>query len=301
MQSNFRKTAFVLSALLCLSFFSCGTSEIGIDIDGSEVEPDLIREGFVLIPAGSFTMGSPRNESERSNEEQHEVTITRSFYAQIHEVTQGEWETLMGNNPSYFSSSGNGVDCGSDCPVENVTWYESLAYANALSASEDLQECYVLSGCENSPGNDMECTDVSWNSDCLGYRLPTEAEWEYVARAGTTTAYYNGNDPDQLGDIAWYEDNSSSTTHPVAQLEANSWGFYDMIGNVWEWCWDGYEPNYSLLSVTDPTGLNTSFYRVNRGGSWLIPASLARSASRQSIAPKTRYRGLGFRLVSSAP
>ena len=242
-------------------------------------------------------MGSPNNESGRNSNEgpQHEVTITRSFYMQTHEVTQGEWQALMENNPSDFSS------CGSDCPVEQVNWYETLAYANALSASKGLQECYVLSDCVNIAGNDMECDDVSWNSDCLGYQLPTEAEWEYAIRANTTTMYYNGDD-NSLGDIAWYNGNSGNATHPVGEKEANSWGLYDMSGNVWEWCWDLFE-NYDLSLVTDPMGPTSSsrVSRVGRGGSWRDSARRARSAYRTFIAPGVRFQDLGFRLVSSAP
>ena len=264
---------------------------------GTTDEGDIGNEinfNFVLIPAGSFTMGSPDNELE-----QHQVTITRSFYMQTHEVTQGEWKTLMGNNPSYYSSLGDGVDCGANCPVEQVNWYEALAYANALSASKNLQECYTLSDCENSPGNDMECTDVSWDSNCLGYRLPTEAEWEYAIRARTATAYYNGDDDNSLGNIAWYGDNSNDTTHSIAQLEANSWGLYDMSGNVWEWCWDWYD-SYGSSSAIDPIGPSAGSSRVLRGGSWYNSASGARSAYRNYYDPGYRYYRLGFRLVSSA-
>ena len=196
------------------------------------------------------------------------------------------------NNPSGFSS------CGSDCPVENVNWWEALAYANALSTSENLQECYVLSDCTNSPGNNMQCNEVSWTSNCFGYRLPTEAEWEYAIRAGTRTAFYNGESTP--GNIAWYNSNSNSRTHPVAQLEANLWEIYDMSGNVWEWCWDWYEA-YDSLPATDPMGPDSGFLRVLRGGSWRNSASLARSACRHIGGPDYRSNRLGFRLVSSAP
>ena len=280
-------------------------NEAGDNASGENTSCEaVVSEGFVLIPAGSFIMGSPENEVERTrwnnDEQQHHVRITRSFYMQRHEVTQGEWQTLMGNNPSYFSPSGDGASCGSDCPVENVNWWEALAYANALSISENLQECYILSGCRNSPGNDMECSDVSWNSNCLGYRLPTEAEWEYAARAGTRTMFYNGEEtPD---DIAWYENNSNDQTHLVAQLEANSWELYDMSGNVWEWCWDLYDVNYYNLSpVNDPMGANSSSTRLLRGGAWNRSASLVRSARRIINDPDNRNRYYGFRLVSLAP
>ena len=231
------------------------------------------------------------------------MIITRSLYAKIHEVTQGEWQTLMENNPSYFSSSGDGSNCGSDCPVEQVNWYEALAYANALSASENLQECYELSDCTNTPGNDMECTGVSWDFDCSGYRLPTEAEWEYMIRANTTTTYYNGDSDNSLGNIAWYgEDWESSSTHSVAQLEANSWGLYDMSGNVFEWCWDLYDADYySSSPVTDPIGPDSGSRRIFRGGSWANSASSARSARRNHHDPGHFYRFYGFRIVSSAP
>ena len=275
-------------------------NETGDDASGDNTA--CAPEGFVWIPAGSFMMGSPDGEGYDREKPQHQVTITHSFYAQIHEVTQGEWLALMGNNPSYFSSSGDEANCGSNCPVERVNWYEALAYANALSVSENLQECYALSGCARTAGNDMECTGVSWDSDCLGYRLPTEAEWEYMIRAGTTTEYYNGDDSNQLGDIAWYgEDGESGSTHQVAQLEANSWGLYDMSGNVREWCWDWYEANYGSSPVTDPTGPSTGSAFVIRGGSWRSSASYVRSAYRNDSVPGHRYSSLGFRLVSSAP
>ena len=261
-------------------------------------------EGFVLIQAGSFTMGSPDNEVERTrwnNDErpQHRVRITRSFYMQRFEVTQGEWRALMGNNPSHFSSSGDGRSCGSNCPVENVNWWEALAYANALSESKGLRECYVLSGCRDRPGNDMECRNASLNSNC-GYRLPTEAEWEYAARAGTRTMFYNGESTPE--DIAWYDSNSRRKTHPVGQLGANSWGLYDMSGNVREWCWDLYNANYYGSSPTNnPMGPNSSEQRILRGGSWSDSDSNTRSARRGTYSPDSCRNNFGFRLVSSAP
>jgi len=295
-QEACNQLAIRLVETLNMNSFSAINSHVNPSVLVSE---QTAPEGFVLLPAGSFMMGSPNNESGRDNDErQHEVTITHPFYMQTHEVTQGEWETLMENNPSYFSSSGDGANCGSDCPVETVNWWEALAYANALSNSEGLEECYVLSGCENRAGNDMECTDVLLNSDC-GYRLPTEAEWEYAARAGTRTAFYSGErTPD---DIAWHgEDWNTGSTHQVGQLEANSWGLYDMSGNVFEWCWDWYG-SYESSPVTDPMGPDSGSPRVLRGGAWIYSYSSVRSARRYFYSPNNRRRYSGFRLVYSAP
>ena len=254
--------------------------------------------GFVRVEPGTFTMGSPSGEPGRdSDEAQHEVTLTRAFYLQATEVTQGQWRALMNNNPSGFNS------CGDDCPVETVNWWEAAAYANALSGQEGLPACYALEGCsEVSPGNYMKCGGVSVNApggdpyQCAGYRLPTEAEWEYAYRAGTTTAYYDPN----LDAIAWYGSNSAGTTHLVGEKTPNAWGLYDMAGNVWEWCWDWYG-DYPLSGVTNPTGSGSVSFRVYRGGSWYFDADGARAAGRGNYHPDFRYSYLGFRLARSAP
>ena len=244
-----------------------------------------VPDGFVLIEGGSFQMGSPSSEPNRdSDETQHWVTITRDFFMQAHEVTQGQWREIMGDNPSSFSS------CGSDCPVESVTWYEAVDYANAVSRQQGLEECYRVSG-----------TSVTFDGlDCDGYRLPTEAEWEYAARAGTTTAWHCGSSDSCVSGIAWYSSNSASTTHPVGQKSPNAWGLYDMSGNVWEWVWDWYG-SYSTGSVTDPLGASSGQYRVRRGGSWGNLARYVRSAFRGLGAPGLRSNILGLRLARSAP
>ena len=196
--------------------------------------------GYVRIPAGSFTMGSPKTEPGRDDDEvRHEVVLTRSFWLKATEVTQGEWRQLMGTSPSYFGS------CGDRCPVEKVNWWEALAYCNALSRSEGLPECYELGGCNNKkPGEDMECKEVRFAGlDCRGYRLPTEAEWEYAARAGTTTPFHTGTclSTDQANYDGNYpqkgcpKGKSHSISVQVESFPANPWGLHDMLGNVWEW------------------------------------------------------------------
>lgn len=270
--------------------------------------------GFVQIEAGTFTMGSPEGEIGReryrerygADETQHQVILTDDFYMSDHEVTQAEWRTLIGNNPSGLN---NGT-CPT-CPVEYVNWWEALHYANALSESEGLTACYVLSGCnENAVGEDRECTDValqdgSGNSvptpyECEGYRLPTEAEWEYAARSNTTTALYNGDITSEYQDpnvdaIAWYGYNSGNTTHPVKGKLPNAWGLYDMCGNVWELTWDWHGP-YSD-AVRDPTGPSSGVYRVLRGGGWIGIAIDLRVAARSFFEPDDRYTSTGFRLA----
>ena len=269
--------------------------DAGLDVYVTPAAPRAI-DGFVLIEAGSFQMGSPSGEQGREDDErQHRVTLTRDYFMQAHEVTQGEWQGLMGNNPSSFSS------CGSDCPVEWVNWYEAVAYANAASRSDGLEECYELSGCQESPGNDMECSRVRFSGlSCEGYRLPTEAEWEYAARAGSMTARYCGESESCLSGVAWYDGNSGSATHGVGEKQANAWGLYDMLGNVYEWTWD-WHGDYPSGSVTDPLGPGSGSSRVRRGGSWYYDARSVRSAYRDSFGPGGRCVNIGFRLARSAP
>ena len=218
---------------------------------------------FVLIPAGTFTMGSPSGELGRFSDEspQRRVTISRSFYIQTTEVTQGQWKRVMGNNPSNFSS------CGDDCPVENVNWNDIQGFIIRL--------------------NRQEGTDK--------YRLPTEAEWEYAARAGTTKRFHSGDNDDDLSRAGWCG-NSGSKTHPVGQKAPNAWGLYDMHGNVWEWLQD-WKGDYPSGSVTDPTGPLSGSYRVNRGGSWNNDAKSCRSANRNGYTPDFRNYRLGFRIA----
>jgi formylglycine-generating enzyme required for sulfatase activity len=256
---------------------------------------------WVTVTAGTFMMGSPPGELGRdTGETQHDVTLTGDFEILSTEVTQGEFDLLMGYNPSYFSG------CGGDCPVEAVSWYEAAAYCNELSGGAGLSQCYDCTG----SGASVTCSPAAAYAspyDCPGYRLPTEAEWEYAARAGTTTATYNGDldvtdcsSSTVLDPIAWYCGNSGGETHEVGTLDANAWGLYDMLGNVWEWCHDWYD-DYPSGSVTDPWGSGAGSYRVIRGGSWYSDAGGTRAAGRNGVTPGVRNSDIGFRPVRSSP
>ena len=213
---------------------------------------------FVWIPAGEFLMGSPSYEEGReSNERQHEVRISQGFWMGKYEVTQGEWEAVMGSNPSFFD------ECGSRCPVETVSWNDVQEFIGRLNERE------------TGPG----------------YRLPTEAEWEYAARSGTTGARHG-----ELDDVAWYSGNSGGSTHQVGQKRGNAWGLHDMLGNVWEWAGDWYDEYPSGL-VTDRQGSLSGSGRVVRGGGWPYYAGGVRSANRSYYSPGRRHNYLGFRLV----
>ena len=238
---------------------------------GGSTRTNSLGMTFVAIAPGTFMMGSPENEPGRDDDEtHHEVTLTQGYYMQTTPVTQGQWTAIMGGNPSSFS------DCGDDCPVDTVTWYDVKNFIEALNA-------------------------ISVET----YRLPTEAEWEYAARAGSTTAFAGGGimetgggyDP-VLHRMGWYKFNSQYRTHPVAQKAPNAWGLYDMHGHVWEWVADGYGP-YPASPAVDPKGASSGWTRVIRGGGLHNDARLCRSANRHYYPPDRRYYSFGFRLVLS--
>jgi len=253
----------------------------------------------VTIAPGAFVMGSWRNEPLRGeNETRRRVTLTVGFEMMAREGTQGEVRRLRGYNPSAFLS------CGADCPVERVNWHEALAYANALSREEGREECY---GCPGS-GAAVTCAlDSRFRrpQDCPGYRLPTEAEWEYAYRASTTTTFYNGllgrpfGRDANLDRIGWFTANCGRRTHPGGLKQPNGWGLYDMAGNVWEWIGDWYAEDYPSGSITDPRGGSIGSVRVIRGGGWTSEALFCRAAVRGFSAPGERDNATGFRLVRS--
>ena len=241
--------------------------------------------GFVKIPAGTFSMGTPKNERGRySDETQHRVRLTQSFYLQTTEVTQGQYQALMGKNPSEFQSEKLGYRSENN-PVENISWFDAIKFANALSAKEGLPKCYSDRG-KVIGGRTVYA--------CKGYRLPTEAEWEYAARAGTKGARYG-----KIDDIAWYKKNSGKKTHPVAKKKPNAFGLYDMLGNVWEWCHDWYA-NYPSGQQTNPAGPRAGSYRVDRGGSCYGRAVAPEQGTGAKTAPARAFGNHGFRLARSA-
>ncbi len=220
-----------------------------------------------LIPAGEFLMGSPDGDSDAHRDEkpQHLVRITKPFYLGVTEVTQQQYERVMGQNPSWFKGD-------PQRPVEMVSWEDAVAFCGKLSQKEGRT-----------------------------YRLPTEAEWECACRAGSTTKWSFGDDPAGLKDQAWFNENSNGTTHPVAQKKPNAFGLYDMHGNVWELCADWYADKYYAEStVDDPLGATAGSCRVFRGGSWSYGARGCRSASRYTDTPAYWSYNLGFRVASSS-
>ena len=224
---------------------------------------------FVYIKPGTFMMGSPSNEKYRhDNEKQHRVTLTQGFYMQTTEVTQRQWKAVMGTRP--WSGKEYKVKAGDNYPAVYISWDDCQVFIKKI--------------------NQMEGGDK--------YRLPTEAEREYACRAGTTTQFYFGDDEGRLGEYAWYGGNSGGRTHPVAQKNPNSWGLYDLYGNVGEWCQDWYG-DYPSGFVTDPKGPSSGSLRVRRGGSFSIKPRGARSANRSRNVPDRRGSYLGFRLLST--
>ncbi len=237
-------------------------------VDSGQPLVNTIGTTLLPVPAGSFLMGSEGGDSDEKPVTR--VTISRAFWLGKQEVTQGEWVAVMGSNPSHFK--------GDRLPVESVSWEECREFLRKLNGRERAAG-KLPAGYE--------------------YVLPTEAEWEYACRAGTTGKWASGDNESGLGEYAWYDQNSGSKTHEVGGKKANGWGFHDMHGNVWEWCDDWYG-NYPGGTVTDPTGPKTGSLRVRRGGSWNSSSGLCRSALRLGNVAGIRFYVLGFRLALRA-
>ncbi len=256
---------------------------------------------MVYVQGGTYTMGCGTGQSSCGSDETptHSVTLS-NFYIGKYEVTQAQYQAVMGTNPA----SGYGV--GDNFPVYYVSWYYAIVFCNKLSISEGKTPVYSISGSTNPDtwGTIPTSTNTTWdaatcNMNANGYRLPTEAEWEYAARGGTNyTDYYTYSGSNTTGDVAWYVDNSGSTAHAVGTKAGNKLGIYDMSGNVWEWCWDWYG-SYTATAQTNPTGAGSSSDRVLRGGSWIISAFHSRVANRVNYAPSGSNYYLGFRVVRS--
>jgi formylglycine-generating enzyme required for sulfatase activity len=232
------------------------SKKLTVDLGGG------VKMELVLIPAGEFLMGpSDSDKDVFPTDKQHRVRITKPFYLGKYLVTQEQWEAVMGKNPSHFKGPKN--------PVEVVSWDDCQKFLGKLNA-------------KSAAGAGK-------------FQLPTEAQWEYACRAGSTTKYCFGDDKSKLGEYAWYDANSGNTTHPVGEKKPNTWGLYDMHGNVWEWCQDLYGA-YRAEAVRDPMGAAKGSDRVYRGGGWINPAWHCRSVFRGNSEPGFRYASLGLRV-----
>jgi formylglycine-generating enzyme required for sulfatase activity len=245
-------------------------------------EDSNVLEGFVFVESGTFQMGS--NDGNSDEKPVHSVTVS-DFYMGKYEVTFNEYDAFC-NATGKDNLNDYGMGRGSR-PVISVSWFDAVEYCNWRSRKENLTSCYTING------NKVTC-----NFSANGYRLPTEAEWEFAAKGGNQSKGYKYSGSNNVGDVGWYGSNSGSGTHPVGQKQANELGLYDMSGNVWEWCWDWYDSNYySSSPSTNPKGASSGKYRVLRGGSWHDDdVGRLRTAARERDVPADRSNGYDFRL-----
>ena len=265
MKIRYRPLLICLASVCLVFTLGCPSGNNNGPVPGETRTFDGIE--FQWCPSGTYVMGSPQGEEGHdSDETQHQVTISHGFWLGKYEVTQSQWESVMGSNPSLFP--------GANRPVEAVSW-------------EDVQD--FIAALNTGKGGAAE------------YRLPTESEWEYACRAGTTSRFYWGEDSDEttIDSHAWYNGNSSAETHAVGEKLPNVWGLYDISGNVFEWCQDRYGP-YPSGPVTDPQGPSSGILRVARGGSWAHVPSACRSAERLSAPVDVQFSDIGLRLVRNA-
>ncbi|MCL1992981.1 MAG: formylglycine-generating enzyme family protein [Spirochaetes bacterium] len=295
--------AITLTLILGMTSLAC--NNVQEPPAGEEaISPNGIRQ--VWVPSGTFTMGSPADEIGRSTgEEQRQVTLSDGFWMGVYPVTQEQWEAVMGSNPSYFNANPAAGETQGRRPVESVRWFDAIVFANRLSEREGLSPAYRINGSTNP--DDWGAVPAWWASPNMavwnaveivagsnGWRLPTEAQWERAARAGTASAFYNGAQDWQvesdIDSVGWFDFNSGGMTREVGLKYANAWGLYDMHGNVFEWVFDS-------PPQTDLTAASSVSERLFRGGGWIDSALFARSGASFFIAPFFNFNYIGFRLV----
>ncbi len=279
----------ILSVLITICLSACG------DDDPKPQNPTTTPTVTMLtIPSGTFEMGTLYFDSDERPV--RKITLTKSFLLSKYEVTQELWKAVLGNNPSYFA--------GDSLPVENVTWFEAINFCNEFSKKQGLTPVYTI----------INDSNIQWNTNANGYRLPTEAEWEYSCRAGTTTDFYTGNFSRNLVDTSydragWYCSNADNKTHKVGLKQPNNFGLYDMHGNVWEWVWDwfsfwpGNDTSDWVVSERVKRSEAVYYTRIQRGGSFHCEGTghYGRSAHRHFFDPKTTSPSFGFRIARSIP
>lgn len=295
------KTGSVLFALLMLVLSIISLSSC----KDLTTKPKDVPKGFVYVPGGTFTMGDTRGEGESDELPTHSVTLD-PFYMGKHLLTQAEYAAIMGSNPAHDYGEGD------DYPVYYVSWYSALKYCNLRSMAEELSPCYTIDDSIDPAdwGDVPTSSNSTWNAAICdfganGYRLPTEAEWEYAARGTTNDPDYLYSGSNNIDAVAWYIDNTSPSlapdysSKPVGTKARNALGLYDMSGNVYEWCWDWYS-SYSADAQNNPTGPASESSRVRRGGYYESAAIYCRVSFRAHNDPSSYFRGIGFRLCRRA-
>lgn len=266
--------------MCCFNIIVSGNGNVGYadTRTSGKIETDVVAGiTMVAIPSGSFEMGSIAEYADWTEKPVHKVTLDSYFIGKT-EVTQEQYMAMTGTNPSHFSGFAN-------LPVENVSWYDAVKFCNLLSEKAGFEKCY---------------DETTWKFDFTknGFRLPTEAEWEYACRAGTKTKYWSGDSYEDLCRVAWFQANSGSKTHPVGTKPANPFGLYDTHGNVHEWCNDWYMENYYTISPEqNPKGIEYGFSKITRGGRFYSSARHSSATRRGSLPPDTKSEGYGFRIA----
>jgi len=290
MRKYFNMTVIILMLAISVSYGKSDESE-----EKNQISGEALTNGLVFVKGGTFLMGNNGSDGNEEERPVHEVTVI-DFYISKYEITQSEWGKHM---PAFYYDSGE----GSNYPVYYVSWYEVLKYSNKRSIAEGLNPCYSINGSTDPDiwGASPATADENWdavvcNWKANGYRMPTEAEWEYASRGGDKAQGLKFSGSNDHLKVAWMEENSGIKLHEVGRKQANELGLYDMSGNLYEWCWDWYG-EYPDSALTNPTGPATGKFRVERGGAWDRGVNASKVDSRYFFKPQTSYGGVGVRIA----